>query len=59
MRTISQVCQRICAHQNEPFETVNGKPFTCTVSGNVLRTSRPATTRRIWAIARRRLGRFL
>jgi hypothetical protein len=40
VHTISEVWQRIRAHQSEQFETITGLPFTYTVSGNMLVTDR-------------------
>jgi len=40
MRSISEVWERIRAHQNEHFETVRGLPFTYAVTGNELITDR-------------------
>jgi len=40
MRSFTAIWQRIRAHQNEPFKTIKGLPFTYAVSGNVLTTDR-------------------
>jgi len=34
--SITEIWQRIHAHQNEPFKTTTGLPFTYSVSGNEL-----------------------
>ena len=40
MKSIDDVWKRICALEGEMFQTKTGRPFTFTVSGDVLRVSR-------------------